>query len=109
MFHLFHSALFQRRISAPVPDLPNLQAAPAVRASGHPEGVVLIHTARGIVFTSNRVGAMIWTGIAQRSTLDGLTASISREFQVPADTARKDTLEFLDQLEAAGLVVRCDN
>ena len=79
--------------------------APDVKASVHPDGVVLIHLGRGTVFSANRVGAMIWNGAAERWSLDRVAASISSEFHIPAQTVQKDAVEFLAQLAAEGLLV----
>jgi hypothetical protein len=81
------------------------RVAPDVKASVHPDGVVLIHLGRGTVFSANRVGAMIWNGAAQRWSLDRVTASISGEFHIPPQTVQQDTAEFLTQLAAEGLLV----
>ena len=75
----------------------------------HADGLVLIHAARGTVFSSNRVGAMIWRGAAERWNLAALTAAISGEFDVPQERARTDALAFLAQLEKAGLLLRDAN
>src|SRR5882724_1018102 len=80
-------------------------AAPDVKASLHPDGVVLIHLGTGTVFSSNRVGAMIWKGATERRSLDEVAASISGEFDIPRQTVQRDTAKFLAQLEAEGLLV----
>src|SRR5436190_24351881 len=74
--------------------------APDVKASLHADGVVLIHHAKGTVFSANRVGAMIWKGITERWGVDRVAASISEEFAIPQQTVLDDTVEFLAQLEA---------
>jgi len=88
-------------------DLPtmSLRIAADVKASLHSEGVVLIHHTRGIVFSANRVGAMIWKGAAENRGLDRVVESIATEFHVPAETAHRDAVEFLSQLRAEGLLV----
>jgi len=79
--------------------------APDVRASLHPDGVVLIHLGRGTVFSANRVGAMIWNGAAQRWSLDRVAASVSTEFHISQQIVRLDAAEFLKELAAEGLLV----
>ena len=79
--------------------------APEVKASLHPDGVVLIHLGKGTVFSANRVGAMIWNGAAERWSLERVAESISSEFHIPAQTVEQDAAEFLAQLEAEGLLV----
>ena len=81
------------------------RVASEVKASRHDDGLVLIHHGKGIVFSANRVGAMIWNAAVERLSLDQLSASISREFQISLDEARQDIVEFLAQLAAEGLLV----
>jgi hypothetical protein len=82
-----------------------LRAAPDVRASLHPDGMVLIHLGSGMVFSANRVGAMIWKGATERRSLEEVSASISGEFDIPQQTVQQDAARFLAQLEAEGLLV----
>ena len=76
-----------------------------VKASMHSDGIVLIHHGRGTVFSANRIGTMIWNGAQERWSLNRVAGSISKEFEVPAQTAQQDTLEFMAQLAAEGLLV----
>lgn len=82
-----------------------LRIAPDVKASMHPDGVVLIHLGRGTVFSANRVGAMIWTGAAERWSIEKVAESISSEFHIAPATVQQDAAEFLAQLTAEGLLV----
>jgi Coenzyme PQQ synthesis protein D (PqqD) len=79
--------------------------SPDVKASLHADGVVLINLRRGTVFSANRVGAMIWRATAERLSFDCVTESISRDFHVPAETAREDAANFLTQLASEGLLI----
>jgi hypothetical protein len=88
-----------------VPETPRLGVAPEVKASVHPDGVVLIHVGRGTVFSANLVGAMIWNGAAEGWTIQEVAASISSKFHIPPETARHDAAAFLAQLQAEGLLV----
>jgi len=81
------------------------RVSPDVKASLHPEGVVLIHHGRGTVFSANLVGAMIWNGALERWSIQKLTESISNRFQISPQTAQQDTAAFLSQLEAEGLLI----
>jgi hypothetical protein len=97
-----------RRRKAPnvlQPDTLKLRVAPDVKASLHPNGVVLIHLGRGTVFSANRVGAMIWNGAAERWSIERVAESISSEFHIAPATVKQDTAEFLAQLAAEGLLV----
>ena len=79
--------------------------APDVKASLHPDGVVLIHLGRGTVFSANRVGAMIWNGAVERWSIERVAESISSELNVAPATVQRDAAEFLAQLTAEGLLV----
>ena len=81
------------------------RVAPEVKASVHPDGVVLIHLGRGTVFSANRVGAMVWNGAAERLSLEKVTASISGEFHIPSKIVQRDAAEFLAELAAEGLLI----
>jgi hypothetical protein len=76
-----------------------------VKASLHEGGVVWIDVDRGQVFSSNRVGAMIWNGVVERWSLDRMADSISRQFAISAEAARADADEYLTRLVAEGLLV----
>src|SRR5580658_7057396 len=62
---------------------PGFHIAADVTASRHSDGLVLIHQGKGVVFSANRVGALIWNGAVQRWSLDRVAESISSEFQIP--------------------------
>ncbi|MEI9974384.1 MAG: PqqD family protein [Ignavibacteriota bacterium] len=48
---------------------------------------------------------MVWSGVAERWSLDRVAESISKEFAVPVQTAQEDAAEFLRQLVAEGLLL----
>ena len=79
--------------------------APDVKASVHPDGVVLIHMSKGTVFSANRAGALIWSAATRQGSLDKLAQAISGEFQVPRETAERDAADFLEELKAEGLLI----
>lgn len=81
------------------------RVAPNVKASSHADGVVLIHLGKGIVFSANRAGAMIWNGAVERQSLEQVSHSISHEFHISPQDARQDAAEFLEQLAAEGLLI----
>lgn len=80
-------------------------AAPNVKASENPDGMVLIHLGKGTVFAANRVGATIWNGATEGQSLDQVSRTVSSKFHIPAETAQQDAVEFLAQLAAEGLLV----
>ena len=80
--------------------------SPEATASTHEDGIVILHAGKGRVFSSNKTGALIWRGIAQRRSLDGIVAEISDEFHIAGPTARAHTLDFLAALEHHALIER---
>src|SRR5580704_435516 len=105
MLSLFRSIWLRKSPNLREPDGAPLRVAPDVKASQHPGGVVLIHLGRGTVFSANRVGAMIWNGIAERHSLEKVAQSIGSEFHIPLETALGDAAAFVAQLQADGLLV----
>src|SRR5690242_10279140 len=81
------------------------RVASDVKASQHPDGLVLIHVGKGTVFSANRAGAMIWNGAAEHQSLDKVAESISGAFNIPEPTARRDAAEFMAQLASEGLLI----
>ena len=84
----------------------SFSVSPDTTASTHDDGIVIFHAGKGRVFSSNKTGALIWHGIEQRRSLDGIVDEISGEFQIAGTTARMHTLNFLAALERQALVVR---
>ena len=84
----------------------SFSVSPEATASTHDDGIVILHTGKGRVFSSNKTGALIWRGIEQRRSLDGIVEEISGEFQIAGTTARAHTLNFLAALERQSLIQR---
>ena len=80
--------------------------SPEAAASFHDEGVVILHTGKGSLFTANRIGARIWRGIEQQLSLEAIAKGISDAYQVASSTAREHTICFLAQLEQQTLIQR---
>ena len=80
--------------------------SPEATASAHEDGIVILHTGKGRVFSSNKSGALIWRGIEQQRSLDGIVEEVSGEFQIAGTTARAHTLNFLAALERQSLIQR---
>jgi hypothetical protein len=70
------------------------------------DGAVFLHTARGIVYTSNGVGARIWKGLQDRRSVDEISAQIGREYGVPDGRVRQDAGRFIAELESQGFLSR---
>jgi Coenzyme PQQ synthesis protein D (PqqD) len=79
---------------------------PEAAASFHDDGVVILHTGKGSLFTANRTGARIWRGIEQQLSLEAIANGISDEYQVAPGTAREHTICFLAELERQTLIQR---
>ena len=80
--------------------------SPEATASTHDDGIVILHTGKGRVFSANKTGALIWRGIEQRQSLDGIVDDISGEFRIAGPTARVHALNFLAALEQQALIER---
>ena len=80
--------------------------SPEAAASFHDDGVVILHTGKGSLFTANRIGARIWRGIEQQLSLEAIANGISDAHQVASNTAREHTIRFLAQLEQQTLIQR---
>ena len=78
--------------------------SPEATASAHDDGIVILHTGNGRVFSANQSGALIWRGLEQRRSLDGIVEEICREFQIAGTTARVHMLNFLAALEQQTLI-----
>lgn len=84
----------------------SFRVSPEASASTHDDGIVILHTCKGRVFSANKTGAFIWRGIEQRRSLDLIVEEISTAFQIAGTTARAHTLEFLAALEQQALIKR---
>jgi len=75
-------------------------------ASFHDDGIVILHTGKGRLFSSNRTGAQIWRGIEQQLPVEMIVQQLSGEYQIALNTAREHTFDFLVQLQRNELVQR---
>ena len=79
---------------------------PNAAASMHEDGIVILHTGKGCLFSSNGTGARIWRGVEKQLSLQAIAAEISSEYQVAPDIAHRHTVNFLAQLERQALIQR---
>ena len=84
----------------------NFTASPEAAASFHDDGVVILHSGKGRLFSSNQTGARIWRGVEQQRSMESIVDEISGEYQIPRTTARTHTLDFLTALERQALIQR---
>ena len=80
--------------------------SPEAAASFHDDGVVILHTGKGSLFTANHIGARIWRGIEQQLSLEAIANGITEAYQIASNTAREHTIRFLAQLEQQTLIQR---
>ncbi len=56
------------------------------------------------IYTLNELGTMIWELIDGQKTVNQIVEEICIAYDVSPEEARKDSLEFLESLEEAGLI-----
>jgi hypothetical protein len=56
------------------------------------------------IYTLNEIGAAIWQMIDGHNCVSQIVDAITRQYQVDAEDAEKDVLDFLASLEAANLI-----
>ena len=56
------------------------------------------------IFAINIVAEFIWERMDGQRTLDQIAHEVSEHFEVGADQARSDVVEFVDELSQAGLI-----
>jgi Coenzyme PQQ synthesis protein D (PqqD) len=56
------------------------------------------------IYTLNEVGAAIWELIDGTTTVEGIVATVVREFEVGNDQAKADVVELVISLAEAGLI-----
>ena len=79
---------------------------PEAAASFHDNGIVILHTGKGCLFTSNGTGARIWRGVEQRLPLEAIAEEISSAYKIALATAREHMVLFLAELERQKLIQR---
>jgi hypothetical protein len=58
----------------------------------------------GSIYTLNEIGTTIWELIDGKNSISGIVEAISSIYEVKFEEAEKDTLGFINSLEAAGLI-----
>jgi hypothetical protein len=79
---------------------------PDAVASIHDDGIVILHTGEGRLFSSNGTGARIWRGVERRLSPEAIAEEISGEYDIAGATAREHTVRFLAELERHTLIRR---
>jgi hypothetical protein len=75
-------------------------------ASIHEDGLVILNTRQGKMFSSNRIGARIWRGIEQQLPFDAIADQIGSEYQVSSAIVREHAALFLAELDRHNLIER---
>jgi hypothetical protein len=75
-------------------------------ASIHENGVVILNTRSGRLFSSNRAGAVIWRCIERQLPVAAIADEISSEFEIARTTAFEHTAHFVAELERQNLIGR---
>ena len=87
-------------------EISDFTVSPDAAVSFHDDGIVILHTGKGRLFSSNLTGAQIWRGVEQQLSMDVIAREISGEYQIPLTTAREHTVHFMAQLQRHELVQR---
>ena len=72
----------------------------------HKEGVVLLDSRKGLLFSGNRAAATIWAGISQKHAIETIVDQLSSDNGVPAARVLEDTMTYIRNLQQRGLVAR---
>lgn len=56
------------------------------------------------IFTLNELGTMIWNLLDGRTSVGQIVESVSTTYDVSPEQAIRDTIDFLNSLEAEGLI-----
>src|SRR5512133_79132 len=70
------------------------------------EEVVILGMKEGAYFSVSAVAARIWALLQTPRRLADVVATLTAEYDVPADECAADVLAFAEELAARGLVVR---
>ena len=58
----------------------------------------------GSIYTLNEIGTMIWELIDGKKSVSKIVEAVRNAYEVPLEEAEKDSVEFLNSLETAGLI-----
>ncbi len=58
-----------------------------------------------VMLTLNDTGAFLWNALKEETTFDNLVDTLTKEYDVDKETAKKDIKEFLDILTSKDLIV----
>ncbi len=58
----------------------------------------------GSIYTLSEVGSTIWQVIDGKKSVSKIAQAVHSAYEVPLEEAEKDSVEFLNSLESAGLI-----
>jgi hypothetical protein len=81
---------------------------PEICASAHPEGLILLNTKEGMVFSANRTGCVVWEGLVRGRSLDAMAAELRLTYGISQTEARENAADFVSELENQRLIIRAE-
>ncbi len=70
------------------------------------EELLMMSIEKGSYFSLNAVGGRIWELLETPISIDELVARLTAEYEVPADTCRREVATFLAKLHERGMLGR---
>ena len=70
---------------------------------------VLLDLDTGVYFGLDEVGTRIWDLMCEGATEEDIVARLGEEYDAEPDQLRADLIEFLDQMQAKGLVLESES
>ncbi|MBB4638476.1 PqqD family peptide modification chaperone [Longimicrobium terrae] len=90
--------------AAPGPEA-RFRHSPQVTSTREGDRTVLLDHRGGAYFGLDEVGTRLWELLGGGSSLNEVAGALAAEYDAPADVLRRDTIELVSRLRAAGLVV----
>jgi hypothetical protein len=75
-----------------------------VRSVIDPDGAVLLNLKEGKYFSLNGIGAQIWLKLEAGSTVPEIETHLNCVYNTPAETLRRDLMEFLEELKRREMI-----
>src|SRR5260370_31836616 len=65
---------------------------------------VLLELKKGTYYGLNSVGSLIWDLIQQPRRIEAVCSAVLEQYSVDSETCKRDVLQVIEELQAAGLV-----
>jgi hypothetical protein len=85
-----------------------LRRADGLMTAAVNDELLMMSIEHGKYFNLNAVGTRIWELLETPTTLDGLVAALTTEYDVAPDTARQEVEHFVNALRDRGLLAPSD-